>query len=142
MQEINYIRLFDEYSITLPPLLRQLVNSIRVRVIECSKTGDFEKLDWSIQSSKTKRENPQKIVVGFYDYVYKKTGEYIDSPLRYEKYYDDPVRRQLEIAKFLHNPHTMEEIKDKFHISAKLARQDILELCDGIDVLGTKFLLM
>ena len=106
-----------------------------------SKMGDFSsigEIDEYVISLKTSRESTRRIIVQFYKYLLStKKVEQIDSSLFDIKFYDYPFERQLEIAKFLHEPKTPAEISEHFNIDSRTVRADIKQLEDGIEVLGS-----
>ena len=101
-----------------------------------SESGSFSNVDTAIKTEKNNKETLRRIAVSFYDYLRGK-GITIESELDNIRFYDYPFERQLEIAKFLHIPHTTGEIMERFSIDARTARSDIAALRDGIEVLGT-----
>lgn len=100
-----------------------------------SESGSFSNVDTAIKTEKNNKETLRRIAVSFYDYLRGK-GITIESELDNIRFYDYPFERQLEIAKFLHIPHTTGEIMERFSIDARTARSDIAALRDGIEVLG------
>lgn len=97
---------------------------------------DLIKLDDYVCGLRTGKESTRQFVVYFYDYL-KKQGMCIESNLFEKKFYDYPFERQLEIAKYLHEPRSIDEIKDKFGINVRTARQDLSALEEGITVLSS-----
>lgn len=109
---------------------------LKANLIETVDTlGDSCKLDDYVCSLRNGRESTRVIIVKFYDYL-KNSGIMIDSVLYEKCFYDYPFERQLEIAKFLHTPHSTKEIQDRFDIEARTVRKDLQELEEGITVLG------
>ena len=97
---------------------------------------DMSEVDRKIDVSRNNKETLRRIAVAFYKYLENKRYS-IDTNLGQIRYYDYPFERQLEIAKYLHTPHRLEEIKKQFSIDERTVRSDIAALRDGIEVLGT-----
>ncbi len=116
-------------------------NPTRFHESLASKMKDFtsiEEIDEYVFGLKTARESTRLIIVQFYDYLLSsRKFEKIDSSLLDIKFYDYPFERQLEIAKFLHEPKTPAEISEHFNIDSRTVRADIKQLEDGIEVLGS-----
>lgn len=93
-------------------------------------------IDEYVCRASSRKETNRKIIVTFFDYLEKKSGEKVKTILREKRFYDYPFERQLEIAKFLHEPHTLNEIEERFDISPETRRNDVRALEDGIEVLG------
>lgn len=81
---------------------------------------------------KSRRETTRKTVVRFYDFIGRP-----ESPLYEKQFYDYPFERQLEIAKYLHEPRSASEISEHFDIDDRTRREDLLALENGITVLGS-----
>lgn len=117
----------------------RIKNAERFKENLMSKMESFsnvEDVDEYVCALRTGKESTRVIVVEFYKYL-TDLGERIESVLYNKHFYDYPFERQLEIAKFLHNPHTPKEIQEKFDIDERTARNDLQELEDGITVLGS-----
>ena len=99
----------------------------------CESVFDID--EYVCRASSRKATN-RKIIVTFFDYLEKKSGEKVKTILREKRFYDYPFERQLEIAKFLHEPHTLNEIEERFDISEETRKKDIRALEEGIEVLG------
>lgn len=98
----------------------------------------IEELDLYVCSLKTGRENTRQVVVQFYDYLTEYAGfTKLNTCLYDKRFYDYPFERQLEIAKFLHEPKSPSEIQEKFDIDERTMRKDLQELEEGITVLGS-----
>ena len=93
-------------------------------------------IDEYVCRATSRKETNRKIMVAFFEYLEKEEGEKVDSVLFEKRFFDYPFERQLEIAKFLHEPHTLEEIEERFDISEETRRNDIRALEEGIEVLG------
>lgn len=120
---------------------KKLVNNNRDRfkknfisIIDNLKTKDTIELDDVICALKTGKESTRNIVVEFYKFINLPPS---DSVLFEKKFYDYPFERQLEIAKFLHTPKSIEEIEEKFCIDPRTRQADLKALEEGISVLGS-----
>lgn len=112
---------------------RTLAN-FKKKLANCQST---EEIDEFILASKTRRETMRKIAVEFYKYL-RMNNIAVQSDLENMRFYDYPFERQLEIAKYLHEPHTNEEIMRRFNIGdERTLREDLEALRDGIEVMGT-----
>lgn len=109
-------------------------NNILRRLKACSSIRD---IDFYVCSLRSRKETNRRIMVAFFDYLEEKTGEKIRSTLYDKRFFDYPFERQLEIAKFLHEPHTPTEIEERFDIDERTRRKDLTALEDGIEVLGS-----
>ena len=98
---------------------------------------DFADLDLKIAAYRNGRETMRRITVAFYEYIQKQTGIRIESTLYAKRFFNYSFERQLEIAKYLHEPHSGKEIAEKFDIDTRTMRADIEALRNGIEVLGT-----
>lgn len=130
--------IFNEFWTEKGQYLR-IKNADRFRENLMDKIGEclsVEDLDQYVCTLRTGKESTRGIIVEFYNYL-NRTGEEIDSVLFEKHFYDYPFERQLEIAKYLHNPHTPKEIQEKFDIDERTVRNDLQELEDGITVLGS-----
>ncbi len=103
------------------------------------KWSTIEEIDDYVKNSlKTARESTRQIISEFYKYLLKKKViNKIDSDLPERHYYDYAFERQLEIAKFLQTPKTMQEIEANFDIAYRTVNADLQELEEGITVLGS-----
>lgn len=112
----------------------RMLKSFKRKLSSCHST---EEIDHFILESKTRKETMRKIAVEFYKYLRQK-GIKVQSELDNIRFYDYPFERQLEIAKYLHEPHTNEEIMQQFSIGdERTLREDLEALRDGIEVMGT-----
>lgn len=93
-------------------------------------------IDEYVCRASSRKETNRRIIVAFFDYLEKKSGEKVKTILREKKFFDYPFERQLEIAKYLHEPHTLNEIEERFDISEETRKKDIRALEEGIEVLG------
>ena len=99
---------------------------------------DSVMLDDYVCGLRTGKESTRKIVVLFYEYLKEdKNHKRFQSSLFDKRFYDYPFERQLEIAKYLHEPKTAQEIQNRFSIDARTLRNDLQELEEGITVLGS-----
>lgn len=129
---------FNEFWTTKGQYLK-IKNAERLKANLCDKVdelGDSAELDEYVCTLRTGKESTRSIIVEFYTYL-NELGNEISSVLYNKRFYDYPFERQLEIAKFLHNPHSPKEIQEKFDIDERTARNDLQELEDGITVLGS-----
>lgn len=100
--------------------------------------GTVDALDDYVCGLGTGRESTRQVVVEFYKYLLDEGKcKELDSCLFEKKFYDYPFERQLEIAKFLHEPKTPKEIEEKFDIDERTRRKDLQALEEGISVLGS-----
>jgi len=116
-----------------------LKNSERLHKNLANKIGELQdtiKLDDYVCSVKTGKESTRQIVIKFYEYL-EKYNRRPQSCLYEKRFYDLPVERQLEIAKFLHTPKSPREIQERFDINEATVRKDLRELEEGITVLGS-----
>ena len=106
-----------------------------------TKMKEFDSIvdiDDYVLNLKTARESTRRIMVLFYEYLqYEKIIKKINSPLFKLHFYDYPFERQLEIAKYLHTPKTLAEIREHFYIDERTVRSDLQQLEEGIEVLGS-----
>lgn len=110
-------------------------NNLSAKMKEFDSIAD---IDDYVLSLKTARESTRRIMVLFYDYLqYEKIIKKINSPLFELRFYDYPFERQLEIAKYLHTPKTLAEIREHFYIDERTVRSDLQQLEEGIEVLGS-----
>jgi len=116
----------------------KIKNAGRFKENLCNKVNEFgntAELDEYVCELRTGKESTRVIIVEFYNYLINQ-GIEIESILFEKKYYDYAFERQLEIAKFLHKPHTPKEIQEEFGINERTSREDLQALEDGITVLG------
>ena len=110
-------------------------NNLSAKMNEFKTIADIDDYVFGL---KTARESTRRIIVLFYDYLRKKKNiKSIDSKLPKVRFYDYPFERQLEIAKYLHEPKTPAEIKERFNIDERTVRSDLQQLEEGIEVLGS-----
>lgn len=93
-----------------------------------------EALDEHVGGLRSGKESSRQLVVAFYKYLGMQPS---DSPLFGKKFYDYPFERQLEIAKFLHEPKTLREIREHFSIDERTLRADLRQLEEGLSILGS-----
>lgn len=135
----NLAKLFEDFWYQKPLSLKvrndsRTLESFRKKLSVCHST---EEIDDFILDAKTRKETMRKIAVEFYEYL-RKNGMKVKSDLDNIRFYDYPFERQLEIAKYLHEPHTNDEIMRRFNIGdARTLRDDLEALRDGIEVMGT-----
>ena len=98
--------------------------------------ADFEDC---LRESKSKKEKYRDILLDFYEYYERKTGEKIETELRDKIIIDNPVMRRIEIIKYLQNhKKTTAQIADVFLLDDRTIRDDLLALEDGIEIAGTE----
>ena len=131
---------FDEFWNQKCKYLK-IKNAERLHKNLANKIEEFQdtlKLDDYVCGLKTGKESTRKVIVSFYEYLKEdKAYRKLHSELFDKHFYDYPFERQLEIAKFLHEQKTMEDIQTHFGIDARTARNDLQELEEGITVLGS-----
>lgn len=91
-------------------------------------------LDNYVFTTKGDKTLPRMLVLDFYEFLGEDLGQsqWIDQiPI------DNPLRRQLEIAKYLHEPHSVREIAESFGFSEDTVRSDLHALVDGIEFMGS-----
>ena len=139
MNSDNLRSLFEDFWYQKPHSLKvrndsRTLGSFKKKLIDCRSTED---IDDFILESNSRKETKRRIAVEFYKYLRDK-GMKVKSELDGIRFYDYPFERQLEIAKFLHEPHTNDEIMQQFNIGdARTLRDDLEALRDGIEVMGT-----
>lgn len=114
---------------------KRMKENFEKQIKDCN--GDIAQLDEAILSSRDGKETLRRIAVAFYNYLEQEENTKIESNLFNMRLYNYPFERQIEIAKYLHEPHTNEEIISKFSINERTLRQDLEALRNGIEVLGT-----
>lgn len=103
--------------------------------IEDEETIDEGTIDRYVHNVPQGKESTRKIIVAFYDYLNNRLNKGRPVSDLYDiHFYDNPVERQLEIAKYLHDPHSAEEIANQFGISERTVRDDIQALEEGITI--------
>lgn len=135
---MNYAKEFDEFwndegqylGLNNPERTRKDISGA---LESCESVFD---IDEYICRASSRKETNRRIIVAFFDYLEKNSDEKVKTILREKRFYDYPFERQLEIAKYLHEPHTLGEIEERFDISPETRRNDIRALEDGIEVLG------
>lgn len=137
---IDLAKAFDEYWNTegchkVRDNPKRTKNNI-IKALE--KCQEFTDIDEYVMRLRTARESMRRLMVGFFDYLEKKKSIEISSVLPSKVFYDYPFQRQLEMAKYLHEPHTRAEIRDRFDIDDRTMRKDLQALSDGIEVLGAR----
>lgn len=139
MKPDDLCKLFEEFWYQKPDRIKvrndsRTLANFRSKLADCHSTEDIDNF---ILELKTRKETVRRIAVAFYEYLRNK-GMKVKSELDDIRFYDYPFERQLEIAKFLHEPHTNEEIMRRFNIGdARTLRDDLEALRDGIEVMGT-----
>ena len=100
--------------------------------------ADVEAIDKYVCNQTSRKETVRKIMVAFFKYLEQEKGEEILSVLFDTRFYDYPFERQLEIAKYLHEPRKLVEIEEHFNISDETRKKDIRALEEGIEVMGAR----
>ena len=134
---INFFTLFEEYwnqyeRLTVRDNPERTFQNIVKKLEQCQSIADVDEYVIGLKSA---RESTRRIIVKFYNYLQNK-GIPVESVLPEKTFFDYPFQRQLEIAKFLHEEHTNQEIMDQFDIDSRTVRKDLQALRDGIEVLG------
>lgn len=93
----------------------------------CEEASD---IDEYVCKLKARRETIRKIMVDFFDYINEATL------LSEKRFYDYPLERQIEIAKYLHKPRSNEDIEREFDISEETRKKDLQALRNGIEFMG------
>ena len=135
---MNYSKAFEQFwndkgqylGLNNPARTREDISNA---LAACESVLDIEEY---VCRASSRKETNRRIIVSFFDYLEKKSGEKVKTILREKKFYDYPFERQLEIAKYLHEPHTLKEIEERFDISEETRKKDIRALEEGIEVLG------
>ena len=104
------------------------------RISDC---GSIEEIDDYVIESRNNRVTLSKIILAFYEFLEGRYDEQIETILREMKFYDT-LERRIEIAKFLHQPKTLREIEEQFHISRRTRETDMEALQEGIEVFGAR----
>ena len=110
------------------------LNNICSWLSECSSVDD---IDNHVLKMRTRRESTREIIVDFLDYLSEKTGHSFITELSEKRFFDDVLERRLEIAKYLHEPHTPKEIQEHFDISEETQKKDLRALREGLEAFGT-----
>lgn len=100
----------------------------------CNSIYDIEGY---VTSMRAKKESTRRIIVDFLSYLEKETGRDYGTILSEKRFFDDVLERRLEIAKYLHEPHTPAEIRERFDISEETVKKDLKALREGLEVFGT-----
>ena len=102
-------------------------NSIIKWLETCEEVSD---IDEHVCKLKARRETIRKTMVDFFDYINEATL------LSDKRFYDYPLERQIEIAKYLHIPRSNEDIEKEFDISEETRKKDLQALRNGIEFMG------
>lgn len=103
-----------------------------------SRCDDVHDIDEYVFSLRSKKKTVQSILLKYFKYLEGNGWPEIQSRLKTVRIYDVPFERQLEIAKYLHEPKTNRQIEEEFGIDERTCRNDLQELQEGIEVLGTR----
>lgn len=101
---------------------------------KCESVEDIEK---HVCTMKNKKESTRRIIVDFLDYLENRIDIDCNTSLSKKRFFDYVIERRLEIAKYLHEPHTSSEIGNRFNISKDIVKKDLQALREGIEVFGT-----
>lgn len=100
------------------------------------KIEDLETITVVLESKRSKKDGYRKILKNFYDYLKNTRRDWdLTNPFADFRFFDNPVERQLEIAKYLHEAHTTSEIAEHFKIDARTVRSDLDALAKGVQLL-------
>lgn len=107
---------------------------VRRALSKCTCTEDIESYVCSLNSQK---ESTRIMMLEFFAYIKNKGGPVIESEVLSQPIYDSTLERRLEIAKYLHRPHSNAEIENHFRITERTRRKDIKALKEGIEAFGS-----
>lgn len=96
--------------------------------------NDSLALDDYVTGLRSGKESTRRLIVRFYKYIGVPEDE---TELYNMKFYDYPIERQLEIAKYLHTERTAAEIEHHFSIDKRTRQADLQALESGIEIFGT-----
>lgn len=82
-------------------------------------------------------EKLRALILNFYDYLLKEFNINTNSNLKDKKLINNPLLRELEIAKYLHKRPNRDEIKNEFNIENRELRKELADLKSGITILDT-----
>ena len=137
---MNFIEPFERFWEEKGSSLR-IKNPTRTYRNLHDKMAEFtsvEDIDNYVCSVRTRRESTRKIMVKFFDYMRREERIPLKKSVLYDlHFYDHAFERQLEIAKYLHEPKTKQEIMTKFCIEERTLEADLQELEVGLNVLGS-----
>ena len=136
---INYSEEFSAYWRTKGRYLSEN-NASRTEASFCkwlSSCASVDDIDKHVMKMKARRETTRRITVDFINYLSKKTGQTLITELSEKRFFDSVLERRLEIAKYLHEPHTPKEIQEHFDISEETCKKDLKALRDGLEAFGT-----
>ena len=135
---MDYAALFDEFWKKKSRYLglsnpERTHRNIREALAKCKHVVDIEDYVRELTNGK---ETNRKIIVEYFNYIEEKTGEKIYSELYEKELFNSTIERRLALAKYLHEPHTLEEIEEHFNISGETRKKDMRALAEGIEFLG------
>ena len=110
------------------------VNNICKWLDACETVEDIEN---HILSMRTRRESTRKLIVDFLDDLQPQVEFDCTTILAEKVFYDSVLERRLEIAKYLHEPHTPAEIRERFDIGEERLKKDLKALKEGLEAFGT-----
>ena len=84
------------------------------------------------------KENIRSFILGYYKYLLDIHHIDVGSNLKDRKLISDKLRREIEVAKFLHKKPTREEVKKEFSLESRTLSEYLGELKDGIEFLDTE----
>ena len=140
---INFAELFEEYwanggHYQVVNNVKRTYDNLHKALISCESVRD---IDDYVCELRTRKESTRKIIVDFLQFVEDKTDREMGSLLFNKRFYDDPVERQLEMAKYLHEPKCASDIEEHFEITSETRKKDLQALREGIEILGGKITL-
>lgn len=109
-------------------------NRVKKALSRCTCIDDIEKYVCSLN---TQKESTRLMMLRFFDYINEKKGTNISSEELSQPIIDGRLERRLEIAKYLHKPHSEEEIEAHFRISKRTCQEDLRALNEGIKAFGS-----
>lgn len=141
MRQMNYAEEFIRYWETQGRYLpidnpSRTRNNILKWLEECNSIEDID--EYVCLNLKQGKERTRRIILDFYSFLEKENDFHIESALTEKRFYDDPIERQLMIARFLHKPHSIQEIEEEFGIKGETRKKDLQSLREGIEFLGSK----
>ena len=94
-----------------------------------------------VVKSQGDKARDKDIILDFFDYYEKKTGEAIENDLMDMVIIDNTFLRRIEILKYLHEHHTTREIASHFGVSPDTITADLNAIREGFDFFGTTLLI-
>ncbi|MGI6257030.1 MAG: hypothetical protein ACOYJU_03080 [Anaerovoracaceae bacterium] len=113
---------------------RRILDNMRAHIAAGGGDDIVMILDEYVAGTQGDKTLPRKLALEFYEFLGVDKEESILPAFRFM---DIPLHRQLEIAKYLHEPHSVREIAQHFGVSLDTIRDDLLALMDGIRIMGS-----